>query len=106
MENVIKRLVLLSTEKVVGPDQVKALLEFEDPAAPGPGDGDLEAQGTLPAGGDIVSMDEMEKAYLERALEHFDFNISSTAKALKISRKTIHNKLKRYGIVIHKTTVV
>ncbi len=106
LENVIKRLVLLSTEKVVGPDQVKALLEFEDPAAPGPGDGDLEAQGTLPAGGDIVSMDEMEKAYLERALEHFDFNISSTAKALKISRKTIHNKLKRYGIVIHKTTVV
>ena len=107
LENVIKRLVLLSTGQFVDTEQVKALLEFEDSAEkPVPGAPAETAEMDTRGDEGIVSMDEMERSYLERALEYFDYNISVTAKALKISRKTMHNKLKKFGITIKKTTNV
>ncbi len=102
LENVIKRLVLLSTEKVADLDQVKMILEFEGESRAMPVEKRAEKY-FLPEER-LVSLEEMEKAYLERALEDCNYNISSTAKALKISRKTMHNKLKKYGILIRKTT--
>ncbi len=107
LENVIKRLVLLSTGQSVDTEQVKAILDLEGSSVPA-----VDAEAGAPDAVDaprerkIVSLDEMERDYLERALEKFGYNISLTAKALEISRKTMHNKLKKYGIVIRKTTGV
>jgi two-component system response regulator AtoC len=107
LENVIKRLILLSTGQLVDTEQVKALLEFEDSAERTvPQDAAETGKDEVRVEEEIVSMDEMERSYLERALEHFDYNISTTARALKISRKTMHNKLKKFGITIKKTTNV
>ncbi len=102
LENVIKRLVLLSTERVADLDQVKMILEFEGEnhmVSP-----EKNTAQYIPAEEKLMSLEEMEKTYLERALEDCNYNISLTAKALKISRKTMHNKLKKYGIFIRKTT--
>lgn len=102
LENVIKRLVLLSTGKVADLEQVKMILEFE-------GEGKVShfppvENLNFTSEGKILSLDEMEKAYLEQVLMNCNYNISLTAKVLKISRKTMHNKLKKYGILIKKTT--
>jgi len=48
----------------------------------------------------------MEREHLEKMLRHFNYNISTTARALDISRKTMHNKLKKYNIVIRRTASV
>ena len=110
MENIIKRLVLLSTKKIVDISHIKQLLEFEDTRQPGIIiTEDIDIVESLVEHEDIVqikSMDEMEKEHLERALHHFNYNISITARNLKISRKTMHNKLKKYNIVIKKSAEI
>lgn len=110
LENVIKRLVLLSTNKLVTVDDISSVLEYENygtvaeivSAFP------EKTQMRVSRSKDITvkSIEDMEKDYLERTLQHFNYNISNTARALKISRKTMHNKLKKYNIIIKKTAVI
>ncbi len=107
LENVIKRLVLLSTDKVVGFNEVKNILEFEENGLP------IISSSTFARNekrvneedSPIMSLDEIEKDHLEKVLKKLNYNISKTARALKISRKTMHNKLKKYNIVIKKSAL-
>ncbi|MFC1529072.1 helix-turn-helix domain-containing protein, partial [Candidatus Latescibacterota bacterium] len=41
---------------------------------------------------------KLEKACISKTLEKNMYNRTSTANALKISRKTLFNKMKQYGI--------
>ena len=43
-------------------------------------------------------MAELEKAYLETCLEHFNGNVARTAKALGVHRNTLFNKINAYGL--------
>ncbi|HON79458.1 MAG TPA: sigma-54 dependent transcriptional regulator [Spirochaetota bacterium] len=110
LENIIKRLVLLSTKKIVDISHIKQLLEFEETRQPGIIINDDSSKDDLMEVDEetvlIKSMDEMEKEHLEKALHHFNYNISITARNLKISRKTMHNKLKKYNIVIKKSAEI
>lgn len=107
LENVIKRLVLLSTDKVVGFSEIKSILELEENSPPKiflsdyTKIEDMVDERESP----IKSLDEVEREHLERVLEKLNYNISNTARALKISRKTMHNKLKKYNIVIKKSAL-
>ena len=107
LENVIKRLVLLSTDKVVGFSEIKSILELEENSPPKvflsdyTKIDDMADEEESP----IKSLDEVEREHLERVLEKLNYNISNTARALKISRKTMHNKLKKYNIVIKKSAL-
>jgi len=47
----------------------------------------------------IVSIDEMEKRVIKKALQVMNGNISQAASALKISRNTLYNKINKYGLV-------
>jgi len=104
IENVIKRLVLLAAEKNISLDDVMSILDFESSGSRG--NDQVESKSGEPracqAGEQIKSIDEMEKEYLEMVLRYNNYNISTTARALKISRKTMHNKLKKYKIAIKK----
>ncbi len=102
LENVIKRLVLLSTERVIGVDSVKSVLEFEEAGGASSISESKMPSVDLYGDDDIMSLDEMEREYVEKVLQHFNYNISNTARALKVSRKTMHNKLKKYNIEIRK----
>ncbi|TAL32939.1 MAG: sigma-54-dependent Fis family transcriptional regulator [Spirochaetes bacterium] len=107
LENLIKRLILLAGNRMVTVEDVMSILEFEqvgvrEPAAPRAGE-PVRPVSAGPEGETPKSLDEVEREYMERVLREFDYNISSTAKALKISRKTMHNKLKKYNIVIRKS---
>ena len=109
LENVIKRLILLSTQRVVSLEDVTSVLEFEEigmaarraeTAGPPPApSGSLISEG-------VKTIEEMEREHLEKTLKHFNYNISITARALDISRKTMHNKLKKYNIVIRRTAAM
>jgi DNA-binding NtrC family response regulator len=57
----------------------------------------------LPLGKDIIdssveSLDDFEKAFILQILNKYSWNISHTAKALKVDRVTLYNKIKKYGL--------
>jgi DNA-binding NtrC family response regulator len=57
----------------------------------------------LPLEKDIISdsndsLYEVEKKYVAQTLKKYDWNISRTAKALKIDRVTLYNKIKKYKL--------
>ena len=54
------------------------------------------------AGGGAGSLDEMERDHILRAYEEHGKKITLVAKALGISRTTLYEKLKKYGIVVDK----
>jgi len=57
----------------------------------------------LPFEKDIIadsndSLSELEKKYIQQTLDKFNWNISRSAKALKIDRVTLYNKIKKYQL--------
>jgi DNA-binding NtrC family response regulator len=57
----------------------------------------------LPLNQDIVStsndsLHDLEKKYVLQTLNKFNWNISRTARALKIDRVTLYNKIRKYGL--------
>jgi DNA-binding NtrC family response regulator len=44
------------------------------------------------------SLEEIEKAHIQRILEQSGWNISRSAEMLKIDRVTLYNKIKKYGL--------
>jgi len=57
----------------------------------------------LPMGKDIAyssaeSLDDLEKKYILQILNKYDWNITRSAKALKVDRVTLYNKIKKYDL--------
>ena len=46
----------------------------------------------------IESLDDLEKKYILQILNKYDWNITRSAKALKVDRVTIYNKIKKYDL--------
>jgi len=46
----------------------------------------------------VESLDEFEKAFILQILNKYDWNISRTAKALKVDRVTLYNKIKKFNL--------
>ncbi|MEA1877009.1 MAG: sigma-54 dependent transcriptional regulator [Bacteroidota bacterium] len=44
------------------------------------------------------SLEEVEKIHIQQVLKHHRWNISRTAKALKVDRVTLYNKIKKYNL--------
>jgi transcriptional regulator with PAS, ATPase and Fis domain len=80
LRNTIERaLVVVGEKDQIEPDDLNLL--FLSKANP-PGD----------------SLEEIEKAHVQRILEQSDWNISRSAEILKIDRVTLYNKIKKYGL--------
>jgi len=47
---------------------------------------------------DTITLEEMEKILIEKAMKKYDKNISAIANELGITRPTLYNKLKKYGL--------
>jgi DNA-binding NtrC family response regulator len=61
-----------------------------------PSDFPFQLHPAAPQGG--RSLEEVERAHIERVLEESAWNLSRTARILGIDRTTLYNKLKRYGL--------
>ncbi|MGY0373698.1 sigma-54-dependent Fis family transcriptional regulator [Clostridium sp. JNZ J1-5] len=46
----------------------------------------------------LVTLDEMEKSYIKKAIQEYSGNIAAASKALGIGRTTMYRKMKRYNI--------
>ena len=48
--------------------------------------------------GILLTMEELEKIHIKRALEHHNWNREITARALDISQKTLYSKIIKYNL--------
>ena len=67
------------------------------------GNGKKISMKDLPLGKEIVnttaeSLDDLEKNHISQILAKYNWNITVAAKALKIDRVTLYNKIKKYGL--------
>jgi DNA-binding NtrC family response regulator len=91
----IERAVLISPEDSrleVEHLQATAAMESPAPAATPAGSAD-----GLPAVGSMT-MDELERAMIEKSLRHHDGNLSRVAESLGLSRAALYRRLEKYGI--------
>jgi two-component system response regulator HydG len=84
LQNCVKRATLLSRGDFIESDVLPA--EF------------FQIQKQQPSGSDVFSLSENEKETIIHALSKAQNNKSEAAKLLKITRKTLYNKLKQYNI--------
>lgn len=106
LENVIRRLVLLADNRVVGPQDVEKIVMLEDPAQKGAVEQTVTpafgAVMVLDNGGEVRSFEEIERDIIRKVLEFTGYNITQCAKELGVSRKTLHNKINKYSLTIQK----
>jgi two-component system, NtrC family, response regulator len=93
----VERAVLISPDDAVlevshleATAAMESALRPEPAAAGGAGDG-------LPAVGSMT-MDEIEKAMIEKSLRHHQGNLSRVAESLGLSRAALYRRLEKYGI--------
>ncbi len=86
LENIVERAVVIEDENEVTISSLPSQLR-------GFGSGT-----EIPASHEIISIAEVEREHIIRALKATDWNRSKTARLLGIDRKTLYDKIKRYGI--------
>ncbi|ABR49885.1 sigma54 specific transcriptional regulator, Fis family [Alkaliphilus metalliredigens QYMF] len=84
LENLVKRLAINSEQKMIERSDIAREIEITTKIQPIQA---LEGQ-----------MNQSEKQNIIDALEKYDFNKTQTAKGLGITRQTLYNKIKRFGI--------
>ncbi|MCD8235324.1 MAG: sigma-54 dependent transcriptional regulator [Prevotellaceae bacterium] len=91
LQHVVEKAVILSDDNLLtDKDILFAASSHEEPVA-----GKAETR----AGDDAIqTIDEMERGLLEKALDKCGSNMSQAAAMLGISRQTLYNKMKKYGL--------
>jgi DNA-binding NtrC family response regulator len=87
LENVTERMVLLDG-KLPGEAFLKKGLQPELPVS----------EKMLQSRTEVWNLEEQEKIIIQKALRHFENNISKTAEALGLSRNTLYLKMKKYRV--------
>ena len=78
LENMIERAIVVGNDKVI---RLKDLPLEKDVST-----------------SSIESLEDLEKNYIIHVLNKFDWNISRSAKTLKVDRVTLYNKIKKYDL--------
>jgi two-component system response regulator HydG len=92
LENAIERAVILLTGDHITEKQLPLNIVRSYPGQ------DVAAPAVVPATDGTRSLEEIEKEAILATLEIAQGNKSETARRLGITRKTLHNKLKSYGL--------
>lgn len=82
LEHTIEKALILSDKRVIGPADL--LLRTVD----------SETSKEI----ENVTLEEMERVLIERAMRNYGNNISAIAKELGVSRPTLYSKIKKYGL--------
>ena len=95
LRNAVERLLILAPGREVSAADVDRLLPAADGMVPAMGVSgpDLSAPHTFE-----TYKQEAERAFLEAKLRENDWNVSETARALKMPRSNLYKKIERYGI--------
>ncbi len=92
LRNALERAVILENAPQIGP----ASLLLGDPVRPGEGQPFFAVR--LPESGKPPTLDELEKAYIERLLAHAGGNRTQVARLLDVSYPTVQKKIVDFGI--------
>ena len=87
LKQLMERVVLVTEREQLGAEDLAALA---DPAA-------READGSMPQPGSMT-LDEMERVMIARALEHYQGNLTRVAEALGLSRPALYRRLEKHGL--------
>ncbi|MGD2115134.1 MAG: sigma-54 dependent transcriptional regulator [Acidobacteriota bacterium] len=88
LRQTMERAVLVSDAARLEAAELRALTELTTRHA---GDRALPSPGSM-------TLDEMERAMIERCLAHFDGNITRAAEALGLSRPALYRRMEKYGM--------
>ena len=88
LKNIVERTVLVSTDDHLDVDDFRHQLG----TSPHP-----KATVDLPAVG-TVTIEEMEKSMIRKAIEYHQGNLSQVARSLGLSRAALYRRLEKYGI--------
>ena len=96
LEHVIEGAILLSTGDVIEEEDLSLHVQrVERPIGATPVSVHQATDGT-----DATSLEELEKLHIEKMLKQCNFSRTRTADALRISKKTLYLKIKRYGLKV------
>jgi DNA-binding NtrC family response regulator len=90
LENAVERMVLLSTGDELTPDNLPDFLNLQD--------SDREESPRIVPAENNLSLEEMEKRLIMRALKQCGGNQTQAARHLGLSRRTLAYRLEKYGI--------
>ncbi len=88
LKNLVERVILISDKDIIG------LEDFTDEYKLGP---QKKFDDTIPQVGSMT-LDEVEKNMVIKALEHYQNNISKAAKSLGLSRAALYRRMEKFGI--------
>jgi len=88
LRNAVERALILASGKTVTGADIDHLL---------PGNAGAGADGAAPHTFETFKQ-EAEKKFLEQQLKEHDWNVSETARALKMPRSNLYKKIERYGL--------
>jgi len=89
LKNTIERLCVLCDREVVNPSEIFYYGQSDGSKAP-----------VVDASSGRMTLVDVEKDHIIKALRHFQFKIHTTAKFLGIDRKTLRIKMRSYGIKV------
>jgi two-component system nitrogen regulation response regulator NtrX len=93
LRNAVERALILAPGKVVTAADVERLL----PTGDGPLPGGTPVEGSASQTFETFKQ-EAEKSFLIQKLREHDWNVSETARAIKMPRSNLYKKIERYGI--------
>lgn len=88
LQHTIEKAVILSEDGAIPPESLQFSADTT-PSTPAP---------TPAADSPVVTLEEMERQLVEQAISQAQGNLSQAASLLGISRQTLYNKMKRYGL--------
>lgn len=94
LKNVVERSVVLSQGNAVDPSMIPSTISKCDKKFSTYTKGDFKNMIQIPIG---LSLEEVERRVIEHTLSSVDNNKTEAAKILGFARKTLHNKLDKYG---------
>jgi len=98
LRNVLERAALLCGRDVLEEDD----LRFEH-AAPGHAPASLPLPGMGAAPGANLTLEELERAHIERVLSELGGRVTEASQRLGIPRSTLYQKIKRFGLAVPRT---
>ena len=88
LDHIIERAIIFASNEIIKPDDLNLPSAIKQRQT-----NDIEGDIT-----DIVSMEELEKRHIQKALNFYDWDRAKTAYKLGISIKTLYSKIKKYSL--------
>ncbi len=91
LEHIIERALIFAESDYIQPEDLNLPIDYsQEPRK--------KSHTFFDDGDEIISMNDLEKKYIERVLYHYSWDRKQTAKKLGINYKTLYLKIKKYAI--------